>query len=106
MSNVNDFLTKENNSLKNTNYWDRSRPDWVNPLAIIRSAAEGMGIQLNCPKKDCKFCHGRGWVGIRSETGEPIACKCLFPKENFDREVGDLGAYHRPLNRAERRKRK
>ena len=72
----------------------------MDPLEAIKVAAEGIGLVLNDPKPNCKHCHGLGYVGRYAETGEPIACRCLFPKYESEREVGDMIL---PQNRAQRR---
>lgn len=73
----------------------------MDPLEAIKAAAEGIGLVLNDPKPNCKHCHGLGYVGRYAETGEPIACKCLFPKYESEREIGDNVIL--PQNRAQRR---
>lgn len=73
----------------------------MEPLEAIKAAAEGIGLILNDPKPNCKKCHGRGYIGRHADTGEPIACSCLFPKFESQREVGDVIL---PQNRAQRRK--
>lgn len=69
---------------------------------VIKQAADAMGIILNKPNQSCKKCHGRGYLGRHSSTGEPVPCPCIFPKETYDRDIGDVP--HKPANRAERRK--
>ena len=117
MAELGDFLTPEQKN-------DRTMLNEMDPWDVIESSAVGMGIQINKPNKNCKHCHGRGWIGRRcvADTNadgspkldqygkpviikEPIPCKCIFPKEAFENEVGDLGMYTRPRNRAERRAR-
>lgn len=72
----------------------------IDPLEAIKAAAEGIGLVLNDPNPNCKKCYGRGYTARHADTGEPIACGCLFPKYESQREVGDVV---RPRNRAERR---
>jgi hypothetical protein len=73
----------------------------MDPFVVIVEAARAMGIEIQKPKPNCKKCHGRGYVGRHSDSGEPIACTCIFPKQKFDREIGEIA--HKPMNRAERR---
>lgn len=79
------------------------KPDYrgLDPWMIIVESARAMGIKLNRPKENCKHCHGRGYIGRHADSGEPIACNCIFPKETYDREIGNV--QYRPMNRAERR---
>lgn len=28
-------------------------------------------------KRNCKKCHGRGWVGVRVDDGKAVRCRCL-----------------------------
>lgn len=69
-------------------------------MMIMKLAAEGMGIILNDPKPNCKKCHGRGYLGRKADTGEPIPCTCIYPKES--RQLGNALIYA-PRNRKERR---
>lgn len=69
------------------------------PLEIIKAAAEGIGLILNDPKPSCKHCHGRGYIGLRAGTGEPIPCNCIFPKYESQKPANDI----LPQNRAQRR---
>lgn len=73
----------------------------MDPWVIIVESARAAGITINKPKENCKRCHGRGYIGRHADTGEPIACNCIFPKEALDREMGQI--QYRPRNRAERR---
>lgn len=73
----------------------------MDPFVVIVEAARAMGIEIQKPKPNCKKCHGRGYIGRHAESGEPIACTCIFPKQKFDREIGEIP--HKPMNRAERR---
>lgn len=72
----------------------------ADPMWIMKAAAEGLGIILNDPNPNCKKCHGRGYLGRKADTGEPIPCTCIFPKES--REMGAPVQYI-PRNRKERR---
>lgn len=72
----------------------------ADPMMIMKLAAEGMGIILNDPNPNCKKCHGRGYLGRKADTGEPIPCICIYPKET--RQAGGPIIY-RPRNRKERR---
>lgn len=78
----------------------------MDPWVVIKQSADAMGIRIQKPKNNCKRCHGRGWIGRRSDTGEPIPCNCIFPKETYDREIGLDETYIKPRNRAERRKKR
>lgn len=76
----------------------------MDPWTVIVEAARAMAIQINKPKENCKKCHGRGYIGRHADSGEPIACPCIFSKQAYDREIGQVP--HKPMNRAERRKQK
>lgn len=73
----------------------------MDPWTIIVEAARAIGAKINMPKENCKKCHGRGYIGRHAGSGEPIACPCIFPKEEYDRDIGQV--QYRPRNRAERR---
>lgn len=49
-------------------------------LEQIKIAAKKFNITMNdSPKKNCKKCYERGYVGFNSEDKTPIPCNCLFP---------------------------
>ena len=75
----------------------------MDPWQVIKQAAEAAGIKIKNPKPNCKHCNGRGYVGRYADSGEPIACKCIFEKEVTDRDTTIEQQYLRPRNRAERR---
>ena len=76
----------------------------MDPWRVIVEAAQAMGIEIQKPKPNCKHCHGRGYVGRHADSGEPVACNCIFPKQEYDREIGEIP--HKPMNRKERRAQK
>ena len=56
----------------------------ITPFDIIKNIAEKLGQTINDPKKDCKKCHGRGYIGRDAETKSPIPCACIYPNTNND----------------------
>ena len=81
-------LVNENAELNETTVTDKELVALKNadPMWIMKAAAEGMGILLNDPKPNCKKCHGRGYLGRKADTSEPIPCTCIFPKETRETE--------------------
>lgn len=92
MSEASNFIKTEEAKVVEENLKD--------PLEIIKAAAEGIGLILNDPKPNCKHCHGRGYIGLRVGTGEPIPCNCILPKYESQRPANDVIL---PQNRAQRR---
>lgn len=95
------------------NFFDKSeqtvdKPDLrsMNPWRVIKEAAAGLGIRVNDPQPNCKHCHGRGYIGIRHDSGDPIPCRCIWPKSLNLEEENNGYQLSRPMNRAERRKKK
>lgn len=81
----------------------------MNPARIaklIRDSAKAGGIMLKGPDKNCPKCHGRGWVSVRADNGDPIVCRCIFFKEDLDKQDTVPDEMIRPLNRKERRAKK
>lgn len=91
-------LVNKNTSESNEENIDLRHSD---PLLIMKAAAEGMGFALQDPNPCCKKCYGRGYLGRKADTGEPIPCTCIFPKA--DREIGNVRTINKPMNRKERR---
>jgi hypothetical protein len=75
----------------------------MDPWQVIKEAANAAGIPIKNPKPNCKHRHGRGYVGRYADSGEPIACRCIFEQEKTDRDTTIDPQYIRPRNRAERR---
>ena len=91
MSEASNFVKTEESKVVEENLKD--------PLEIIKAAAEGIGLILNDPKPNCKHCHGRGYIGLRAGTGEPVPCNCILPKYESKKPSNDI----LPQNRAQRR---
>lgn len=53
----------------------------LSPLEKLRIGYQVMGVQIREPKSDCQRCHGKGYVSINPDTGEPRACPCILPPE-------------------------
>ena len=53
----------------------------LTPLDKLRLGYQIMGVEIKDPKIDCQRCHGRGYVSINPDTGEPRACPCILPQD-------------------------
>ena len=63
---------------------EKAAIDYLNqlsPLEKLRLGYQVMGVQIRDPKSDCQRCHGKGYVSINPDTGEPRACPCILPAE-------------------------
>ena len=40
------------------------------------------------PKKNCKHCYGRGYIGFDTETGGFVHCKCVMRKKKEEDNSG------------------
>ena len=63
---------------------EKAALDYLNqlsPLEKLRLGYPIMGVEIKEPKSDCQRCHGRGYVSINPDTGEPRACPCILPPE-------------------------
>tara|TARA_R110001606_G_scaffold392489_1_gene561460 strand:+ start:8169 stop:8498 length:330 start_codon:yes stop_codon:yes gene_type:complete len=74
----------------------------MTPFEQIKYAAKKFGAEIKDPKKNCKHCHGRGYTGART-TGEPIACRCIYPDMNAATKHAYDNRQQVPRNRKERR---
>lgn len=45
---------------------------------ILKRMGEMLGFDVGEPKKNCKKCYGRGFIGYDHQTGFPIACNCIM----------------------------
>ena len=56
------------------------------PLEQIRVAAQRAGVPINeNPKRSCKHCYERGYVG-RNADGSPVVCRCMFPPKTSEQK--------------------
>lgn len=51
------------------------------PLYRLRLGYKILGVEIKDPKVTCQRCHGKGYVSINPDTGEPRACPCILPPE-------------------------
>lgn len=63
--------------------------DNLTPFQIIKLVAAQNQLEINDPKKDCKHCYGRGYLGVELLTKKPVPCQCIFPKRNVNQKVND-----------------
>jgi len=79
----------------------------LTPFDVIKSVAQQTGNEVHDPKKGCRHCYGRGYIGIDSSTKSPIPCSCIFPaktpNEKMQESLYDGQKYFRP-NRKQRRR--
>lgn len=73
----------------------------LNPYQIIKVIAQKNEINIKEPKKNCRRCNGRGWIGRSATTGEPFACSCIFPDTEKQKQY--LQGLNITTNRAQRR---
>jgi len=73
----------------------------LNPYQIIKVIAQKNGINIKEPKKGCRKCGGRGWLGRSATTGEPFACGCIFPDSEKQKQY--LQGLNINMNRNQRR---
>lgn len=79
-------VPKDQDAFINTKDGQVINRDDLSPLQIIQAIAQKSGIEINDPKPSCKSCHGKGYTGIDSETRSPIACKCIYSKEDLKKQ--------------------
>ncbi|HON83257.1 MAG TPA: hypothetical protein PLI22_03860 [Caldisericia bacterium] len=54
----------------------------MDPWNVIVAGAAVLNLKINDPKKDCKHCYGRGYIGFQKNR-QPIPCNCIFNKEDL-----------------------
>lgn len=59
----------------------------LTPFQIIKLTAQQMDIKVQDPRKGCKKCYGRGYVGINTSTKEPVPCRCIYTFEQKQQEA-------------------
>ena len=91
------FIDTENDTIINNDDL------YITPFDVIKQTAEALGQTISEPKKNCKHCNGRGYIGRDADTKAPIACKCIYT--DYD-DVHNQMIYNnfKKLSRKERRK--
>jgi len=74
-------------------------PSKLSPWELIKLAAAKFKIELKEPRKGCKHCYGRGYIGFRPDSPQPIPCNCVFDREKIQQSAGQ-----NKLNRQQSRK--
>jgi hypothetical protein len=91
-------LPEQNNNVIDVTSYTVKDVKEVSYLDQIKFSCEKYGIKINKePKKNCKKCLEKGYVGIDSEK-LPIACSCLFPKKTEKTETTDKKQNMIPLS--------
>jgi S-adenosylmethionine synthetase len=54
----------------------------LTPYEIIKAIAQQTNTEIRSPRKGCRSCYGRGYVGIEYKTKMPIPCNCIYPSKN------------------------
>lgn len=70
----------------------------ITPWDIIKTMAQTMGTPIRDPRENCVHCYGRGYVGFRAGTKEPVPCQCIFTDTQKEKDIP------LKLNREQRRK--
>ncbi|MFA5484929.1 MAG: hypothetical protein WC260_01645 [Candidatus Pacearchaeota archaeon] len=81
----------------------------LSPFDVIKTVAEQTGVEIRDPRKSCKSCYGRGYIGRDSFTKQPIPCTCInIPKTTNEKESENFTwrqmNYGNKLNRQQRRR--
>lgn len=71
----------------------------LSPIEIMKTAAEKAKITILDPDPNCGKCFGRGYTGLVAGTTMPVACKCIFPEEDWEKSKN-----HFVNNRANRKR--
>lgn len=49
----------------------------VRALRADEQAATALEVETVEPDRNCRECHGRGWIGRQRESGRVLPCKCV-----------------------------
>ena len=67
--------------------------------SLQKSSMTGVTVTGTCyPKKNCKKCFGRGYVGRNTETGQFVNCSCTFRKNENISQMPTLQPTHQDSN--------
>lgn len=76
----------------------------VAPLMQIKAFLESNGIKHGEPKKSCKKCYGRGYIGFDTKCLSWIPCGCLFPAQTKVQREMAQEAWARDVNTPKNRR--
>jgi len=82
--------------------------DEMTPFQIIKSLAQQNNQEVKDPKKNCKYCHERGYEGLDAKTKMPIPCRCLFrgksENEKMEESLYDSEKNQHRISREQKRR--
>ena len=92
----------------------REVPISATPFERMKIVADNAGIDIKDPKKNCKHCYGRGYVGFVNDPKdkddkdkEPVPCHCIFTKKQIEaREPVYSRKQKRQIKRMQAKKKK
>ena len=58
----------------------------LTPFEQFEVASKEHNIPVQKPKKNCKKCYERGYIGFETGTKVPIPCDCIFPKKTLEEQ--------------------
>lgn len=61
----------------------------LTPFQAIKLVAKQNQLDIVDPNPNCKYCYGRGHLGIEQITKTPVPCSCIFPKRNPNQKGND-----------------
>lgn len=89
---------KENKILVDTESKEIIDISKMSMFEIICHEAKQRNIPVKNPKKNCNKCYERGYIGTDKDSGAPVPCKCIFPKEYLN-QFNDQFHLNRSLKR-------
>lgn len=76
----------------------------ISPFDQMKAIAKKTGYEINNPKRSCKKCFGRGYIGFDiTNNRSPIPCMCIYSKEDVEKSKKNP-IQTRQLNRSQKRK--
>jgi hypothetical protein len=77
--------------------------DQLTPWQMIEGVCAKLKTEIKEPKKGCRSCWGRGYIGIDSKAKTPIPCQCIFVDHKAVKDAQKTGMGYK-FGRAMKRK--
>jgi hypothetical protein len=58
----------------------------LTPYEQMELAAKERNIPILKPKKNCRKCYERGYIGFEADTKMPVPCDCIFPPKTLEQQ--------------------
>ena len=76
----------------------------LDPFEIIKAMAKATNTPIKTPRKGCKHCYGRGYIGKETKSQMPVPCSCIYPPKSPNEKTAEIAYDANKVNAVPNRK--